>query len=103
MRETTMDRRRTFAALIRSWLSQPLDPRVAVVAEELDLLACELENAELWLDPASAVVCMRLLSDVASSPLLNPALPTQDLRSRVNSIRSGFSRLDSLCPSARAA
>jgi hypothetical protein len=90
MRETTMDRRRTFAALIRSRLSKPLDPRVEVVAEELDLLACELENAELWLDPVSAVACLRLLSDVTSSPLLNSALTVQDLRSRVNHIRSGF-------------
>jgi hypothetical protein len=98
MRETTLDRRRTFAALIRSRLRKPLEPRVEVVAEELDLLACELENAELWLDPVAAVACLRLLSDVTSSPLLNSALPTQDLRSRVNSIRSGFSRLDSLCP-----
>ena len=52
--------------------------------------ACELENAELWLDPVSAVACMRLLSDVTRSPLLNAALPTQDLRSHVNHIRSGF-------------
>ena len=90
MRETTMDRRRTFAALIRSRLRKPLDPRVEVVAEELDLLAYELENAELWLHPASAVACLRLLSDVTSSPLLNSALPAQDLPSRVNHIRSGF-------------
>jgi hypothetical protein len=91
MRETTMDRRRTFAALIRSRLSKPLDPRFEVVAEELDLLACELEDAELCLDPVSAVACLRLLSDVTSSPLLNSALSAQDLRSRVNRIRSGFS------------
>jgi hypothetical protein len=91
VRETTMDRRRTFAVLIRSRLSKPLDPRVEVVAEELDLLACELEDAELWLDPVSAVACLRLLSDVMSSPLLNSALSAQDLRSRVNHIRSGFS------------
>jgi hypothetical protein len=91
MRETTMDRRRTFAALIRSRLSKPLDPRVEVVAEELDLLACELEDAELWLDPVSAVACLRLLSNVMNSPLLNSALSAQDLRSRVNHIRSGFS------------
>jgi len=86
-----MDRRRTFAALIRSRLSKPLDPRFEVVAEELDLLACELEDAELCLDPVSAVACLRLLSDVTSSPLLNSALSAQDLRSRVNRIRSGFS------------
>jgi hypothetical protein len=103
-RETTMDRRRTFAALIRSRLRKPLEPRLEVVAEELDLLACELENAELWLDPASAVACMRLLSDFTSSPLLNSALPPQDLHSRVNHIRSGFraERVAARMPSSSA-
>jgi len=33
---------------------------------------------------------MRLLSDVVTSPLLNSALPPEDLRSRVVQIRSGF-------------
>jgi len=90
MRETTMDRRRTFAALIRSRLRTPLEPRIEDAAGDLDLLAWELENAELWLDPVAAVACLRLLSDVTTSPLLNSALPQQDLRSRVNHIRSGF-------------
>ncbi len=90
LRETTMDRRRTFAALIRSGLNEPREPRVDVVAGELESLARDLENPALRVDPAAAVACMRLLSDVANSPLLNPKLPPEELRARVNSIRSGF-------------
>jgi hypothetical protein len=62
MRETTMDRRRTFAALIRSRLRTPLEPRIEDAAGDLDLLACELENAELWLDP-SCGGCMSATSE----------------------------------------
>jgi hypothetical protein len=92
-REATMERRHNFAALIRNQLPQPVLPvrvRIAAVAEELEALACELDDAALELDPASAVACMRLLSDVAESPLLNPALPPEELRSRVRQIRYGF-------------
>jgi hypothetical protein len=92
-RETTLERRYTFAALIRHRLGEASatgDARVLAVAAELEVLASELEDADLALDPASAVACMRLLSDVARSPLLNPALAPEDLRSRVRQIRSGF-------------
>jgi len=92
-REATMERRHGFAALIRSRLNQPglaLDGRVSAAAEELEALASELDDGELALDPACAVVCMRLLSDPAESPLLNQALPPEELRSRVRQIRSGF-------------
>jgi hypothetical protein len=90
LRETTMDRRRTFAALLRSRLDEPREPRIGEVEGALALLARDLENVALWLDPASAVACMRLLSDVANSPLLNRELPPEDLRARINHIRSGF-------------
>jgi hypothetical protein len=92
-RETTMDRRQSFAALIRVIAREPgpaLEWRVRAVADDLDGLAAELEDDELVLDPASAIACRRLLSDLAASPLLNPALPAEDLRSRVLQIRSGF-------------
>lgn len=94
-REATMERRRSFAALVRSGVQEARlasDARVLAVAEELDALASELEDGELALDPASAVACMRLLSDVPGSPLLNRALPIEDLRSRVLQIRCGFTR-----------
>lgn len=92
-REATMERRHTFAAMVRSRLRQPglaLQPRVDDAAEELEALASELGDGELTLDPAGAVACMRLLSDLAESPLLNPELPAEELRSRVHQIRSGF-------------
>lgn len=92
-REATMERRYSFAALIRHRLGDAaltFDPRVVAVADELEVLASELEDGDLALEPASAVACMRLLSDFAQSPLLNPELPTEDLRSRVRQIRSGF-------------
>ena len=94
-REATIAKRQTFAALIRSRLSEPgpgFAARVGAAGGELEALACELADGELELDPVCAVVCMRLLSDVAESPLLNPALPPDELRSRVRQIRSGFRR-----------
>jgi hypothetical protein len=93
-RETAMDRRQTFAALIRGIAREPgpaLEGRVRAAAEDLEALISELEDDELALDPASAIACRRLLSDLAASPLLNPARPAEDLRSRVLQIRSGFS------------
>jgi hypothetical protein len=92
-REATMDRRQSFAALVRASLRAATlagDARVLAVAEELDALAFELEDGDLVLDPAAAVACMRLLSDVSQSPLLNRELPIEDLRSRVRRIRCGF-------------
>lgn len=92
-REATMERRYSFAALIRRGLGDAaltFDTRVLAVADELEVLASELEDGDLVLDPASAVACMRLLSDFAQSPLLNPELPAEDLRSRVRQIRFGF-------------
>jgi hypothetical protein len=92
-REATMDRRQSFAALIRASLRAATltgDARVLAVADELHALALELENGGFALDPAAAVACMRLLSDVSRSPLLNRQLPVEDLRSHVLRIRCGF-------------
>jgi len=96
-REATMDRRHSFAALLRGRLGDSAatgDTRVLAAADELQALARELDDDELSLDPASAVACMRLLSDVSRSPLLNRTLPTEDLRSRVRQIRCGFRPVD---------
>jgi hypothetical protein len=93
LREATMERRHTFAALVRAWLDRSetdVDERLRSVADELDALATELEDETLELDPASAVACLRLLTDVMESPLLNRHLPATDLRSRVRQIRAGF-------------
>jgi len=91
-REATIERRRTFAAMLRN-LNEPGragDPRLVAVADELDALAAELEDDGLALDSVAAVACVRLLSDLPASPLLNPAAPVSDLRSRIRQIRSGF-------------
>ena len=93
LREATLDRRRSFAALIRSRLFEATlagEARVLAVADDLEALAVDLEDGDLALDPAAAVACMRLLSDVARSPLLNRELPAEDLRARVLQIRCGF-------------
>ena len=88
-----MERRQTLAASLRNTLKRPgllYEARVLAAADEIAALASELDDEELELDPACAVACTRLLSDVAASPLLNSALPPEDLRSRVVQIRSGF-------------
>jgi len=93
-REATIDRRRSFAALIRGSVREPgasPDPRTEAAVEEFRALASELEDENLALNPAAAVACLRLLSDLDESPLLNPELPAEDLRARVRQIRSGFS------------
>jgi hypothetical protein len=92
-REATMERRRTFAAMLRRDLREEgrlADGRLIAVADELEALAAELEDDALALDPVAAVACVRLLSDVPQSPLLNPGTPVAELRSRIRQIRSGF-------------
>jgi hypothetical protein len=42
------------------------------------------------LDPAYAVACSRLLNDATTSPLVNPTLPIDEVRSRVLQLRRGF-------------
>jgi hypothetical protein len=101
-REATTEKRQSFATAIRARLREPgivFEPRVILAAEELEALACELDDGELSLDPACAFACMRLLVDFAESPLLNPALPPEDLRSRVRQIRSGFGHRQGAQPS----
>jgi hypothetical protein len=94
-RETSMARRRSLAALIGSWLREPgpqCSARVSAAAVELEALAAELLDEHLELDPVCAVRCRRLLDDAVTSPLLNPALPPDDLRSCAIQIRGGFTR-----------
>ena len=93
-RETTMDRRRTFAAFIRGIVREPgigCEQRVQLAADDLEALASELEDEALSLEPAAAAACLRLLTDPALSPLINPVLPPEDLRSRVFQIRGELS------------
>lgn len=100
VRETTMERRQGYAAQIRRHLESACSsrsPRWDDAAEELAALAAELEDEELELSPACALACSRLLSEPTQSPLLNPALPRDGLRSRAHRIRAGFTRRQTLC------
>lgn len=92
-REATMERRRSFAAIIRSGLRdhEAAALRFGAAIGDLEALAAELEDERLALEPASAVACFRLLSDPEGSPFLNPALPAELLRSRALQVRDGFS------------
>jgi hypothetical protein len=90
LREVTMDRRRSFAALIRLDAGQAAISDASAV-DELEALARELEDESLALDPVCGVACLRLVSDVSESPLLDPELPVEELRRCVRQIRSGFS------------
>lgn len=104
-REATMERRHTFAALIRCRVREAKlvsDARVLAVADELETLASELADHDLTLEATSAVACARLLSDVAGSPLLNHALPAEDLRSRIRQIRFGFAPVEWALPTLGA-
>lgn len=95
-REATMERRHWYAAMIRGTLAHhepALVARTSTAAEALEALAGELNDSTLGLDPACAVACARLVSDPAQSPFLNPALPPEELLSRVHQIRSGFTAL----------
>jgi hypothetical protein len=88
--QASMPNRRSLSRAIRWRLELGENPRMAVAAEELAMLAEELLDARLELDPACAVACSRLLTEDVTSPLINAALPVEDVRSRVWQIRAGF-------------
>jgi hypothetical protein len=93
VRQAGMERRRSFASLVRSSLQRTGvydEASLGTVADELEALAAELDDDSLTLDPVAAVACLRLVTDVAESPLLNPVLPCEDVRARVRQIRAGF-------------
>ena len=89
-----MANRRWLSRAIRSRLDLAANPRVAANAAQLAALAEELVDPQYALDPACAAACSRLLSDEVTSPLINSALPAEDVRSRLVQIRSGFQRRD---------
>ena len=89
-REKTMDRRRRLAALVRSQIAPPQRASLGTAFDELAALADELEDESLDLSPECAVACSRLLTQPAQSPLLDPRVPQDVVRSSVRRIRSGF-------------
>ena len=92
-REATLDRRHSCAVTLRGRLVEPgaiFAERMSLARADLEALVSELDDDGLDLAPASAIACVRLLSELEQTPLLNPALPPEELRSRVRQIRSGF-------------
>jgi len=85
-RDARMDRRHANAASLRYWASQA---DLADVGDELDQLARDLEDADLDLSPACAIVCRRLLSDPTMSPLFNGS-GASDLHETIVEIERGF-------------
>jgi hypothetical protein len=86
-RDARMDRRRTNAASLRYWATQA---DLTEVVGELEQLTRDLENADLELSPACAIVCRRHLTDPTVSPLLNGGL-ADDLHETIVEIERGFS------------
>lgn len=93
-REASWERRRQMAATIRGVAPAPGHPNVArleAVAAELELLAQELEDESLELDPAAAVACMRLFTGVdRRGPLFDEIVPVDELRARILHVLTGF-------------
>ena len=85
-----MARRRRAAARIRALVEGSSDERLVEVEPELQALVAELEDVRLALDPAAAVLCAQLLTDIVESPLLRPERPVEELRARVRRARAGF-------------
>jgi hypothetical protein len=88
-RDARMERRRANATVIRYWAQQSADPRITDVADDLEQLACDLEDAALELSPQCALACRRLLTDPTVSPLLDGA-PADDLHAWIAEIEDGF-------------
>jgi hypothetical protein len=90
----SMKSRRTLAEAVRRRLAPvpgyPIPARVAAVSDELESLACALEDERLVLDPACAVQCTELLTAYMDSPLLNHLLPPEDVRVQLRQIQAGF-------------
>ena len=91
-REATLERRRDYAVSIRRRIREGsvYDTRIERVADELDGLACELEDGGLTLEPACAVACRRLVSDPAESALFDRAASAEELLASIRRIRFGF-------------
>jgi len=85
-RDARMDRRHANAATLRYWASRA---DLTEVVGELEQLARNLEDTDLDLSPACAIVCRRLLTDPTASPLLNGGA-TSDLHETIVEIERGF-------------
>ena len=93
-RAATMERRRLFAASIRSTLRVEGDQRLRMAMPELETLVAELEDDGLVLDLPCAVACARLATDPYRSPLLDRSSTPDEVRFQVRHIRGGFAPRD---------
>ena len=85
-----MDRRVLHAAQLRAWTREETSPRLVGLTEELERLACALEDPGLEVDPACAIACRRLVSDASVSPLLDATRPPDELRAVIGRTLDGF-------------
>ena len=69
-----------------------LADRVALVEDQLRLLARELATPEIPVQPRSLVTCLRLLSHGVESPLFNPGVPIEQLHATLLRIRVGVGK-----------
>jgi hypothetical protein len=69
-----------------------LADRVALVEDELRLLARELATPEIPVQSRSLVTCARLLSHGVESPLFNPGVPIEQLHTTLFRIRIGVGK-----------
>jgi hypothetical protein len=69
-----------------------LADRVALVEDQLRVLALELATPEIPVQPRSLIVCLRLLSHGVESPLFNPGVPIEQLQATLMRIRIGIGR-----------
>jgi hypothetical protein len=69
-----------------------LSDRVALVEDQLRLLARELATPEIPVQPRSLVVCHRLLTHGVESALFNPGVPVEQLQATLLRIRFGVGR-----------
>ena len=91
-REASPDRRRLLASQLRAALDQARlgeELRSSGVSREIEGLVTELTDAELVLEPRSAVVCKHLLDD-PESPLFDPSSRAAELCLRIRDVESGF-------------
>jgi hypothetical protein len=66
--------------------------RVALVEDQLRLLARDLATPDVPVQVRSLVVCVRLLTNGVESPLFNPGVPVEDLRATLLRVRFGIGR-----------
>jgi hypothetical protein len=96
LRQPSRDR---LAASINSLIANARQPhtfcladRVALVEEQLRLLARELTTPEVSVQARSFIACLRLISNGVESPLFNPGLPIEQLYATILRIRFGIGR-----------